>query len=142
MFEDLGPDCLIQIFLFVDNKSILNICLTNKYFRHIIEDTAFWKLRLKQEGSWKQLCKIHTNKENLLNSKDLNVFSTVSLQQHILNSETLKFLNNMIKTVAGMGYWGIYLHSTNKKFGKWEYTKNNSLRHFDFLERQLFKQIF
>jgi len=110
----------------------LNICLTNKLFKRIIEDTAFWKLRLKQNKSWKQLCKLHANSENFLNSKDLYAFSFISLKQCILNSEVLKFLNGMIKTVAGMGYWGIYLHARHIKFRRWENGKKNTLRHFDF----------
>ena len=101
---DLPQDCLIIIFLFLDEPSIYNIQLTCKKFNCVINNTVFWKLYLKENKSWKDLCKKHMSK-NIWSNLDKK--SNVGMMTQIKKSPILLFFKDICTKVADMGYKGI-----------------------------------
>jgi hypothetical protein len=43
-------DVDVEILLNLDNKDLINVCLTNSHFREICESNAFWRRRVMKEA--------------------------------------------------------------------------------------------
>ncbi len=114
-----------------------SIYLTCKYFYWILENTSFWKLRLKQSKSWKDLCKRHMTIDNVeFDLENFFYLSGTSLKRHLNESPITQYIYEMCQKVSKMGYFGIYfwcrlIDNDVLQIKDWGY-KYTKLRHFDF----------